>query len=110
MSVSELNMALADAHRWLDDHAEASEGSPLWYGINNLRRFLAEVEADHSALGIERACHALGHHIVDQYDVYEELSAISTFNDRVRCVGKQMKWEEYKAGPNYRPLTPSAPD
>lgn len=72
---------------------------------NNLRKFIATLEADSSSSGLERACHALGWHISDQYGAYEELPMIAAFNDRVGRVAKEMKWEEFKSGPDYKPLS-----
>ena len=47
-----------------------------------------------SASGLERACHALGWHISDQYGAYEELPAISQFNELVRGIAKAMRRSE----------------
>ncbi|WEK57513.1 MAG: hypothetical protein P0Y52_13360 [Candidatus Brevundimonas phytovorans] len=104
--MSELQKVVSDAHAWLAVQPAPPHGSDTWYGFNNLRRFLDAIEVDPSRVGLERACHALGWHISDQYDGYQELPTIAAFNDRVRRIAKAMEWEEYKAGPNYHPLSP----
>lgn len=103
--LSDLQSVLAEARDWLAAQPTPAEGSGTWYGFNNFRNFLREIAADPSRQGMERACHALGRHISDQYGAYEELPTIAAFNDRVRRIVKDMEWDEFKAGPNYRPLT-----
>ncbi|MBB3871216.1 hypothetical protein GGR11_000730 [Brevundimonas mediterranea] len=73
---------------------EPQEGSATWYGFNNLRKLVASLEADPSAPSLERACHALGWHVSDQYGAYEELPTIAHFNDRVRQIAKEMRRAE----------------
>lgn len=90
-TMSDLNAVLSDAQSWLDRQPNPPEGSATWSGFNNLRTFVASLEADPSASGIERACLALGWHISDQYGSYEELSTIAQFNDRVRRIAKAMR-------------------
>lgn len=86
----ELQDVLADARAWLAVQPQPSHGSATWYGFNNLRSFLAQIEGDPSPLGLERACHALGWHISDQYGAYDELPIIAAYNDRVRRIGRGM--------------------
>lgn len=92
--MGDLTAVVADARSWLDGQPEPHEGSAAWYGFNNLRNFVSSLEADPSAFGLERACHALGWHMSDQYGAYEELSAIAEFNDRVRRIAVAMRRAE----------------
>ncbi|RYG86590.1 MAG: hypothetical protein EON59_09615 [Alphaproteobacteria bacterium] len=89
--MGDLNAVLSDVRGWLDRQPEPQEGSAAWYGFNNLRNFVSSLEADPSASGLERACHALGWHISDQYGAYEELPAIAQFNDRVKAIAAGMR-------------------
>ena len=89
--MGDLNAVLTDARSWLDAQPEPQDGSAAWYGFNNLRKFVASLEADPSASGLERACHALGWHVSDQYGAYDELQTIAHFNDRVRQIAKAMR-------------------
>jgi hypothetical protein len=86
--VSDLEQVLSEAREWLAAQSEPTHGSATWYGLNNLRSFITQVEADPSPTGLERACHALSWHISDQYDAYTELRDIAAFNDRVRRVAR----------------------
>lgn len=92
--MSDLDAVLSDARSWLGQQPIPPEGSAIWYGFNNLRTFVASLEADPSASGIERACRVLGWHISDQYGAYEELPAIAQFNDRVRRIAIAMRRAE----------------
>jgi hypothetical protein len=92
--MNDLNDILVDAQRWLAAQPEPARGSATWCGFNNFRRFIASLQADSSAFGIERACHTLGWHISDQYGAYDELIAISQFNERVRQVGRAIRRRE----------------
>lgn len=89
--MSDLDDVLTDARHWLAAQPEPQEGSASWYGFNNLRTLIAALEADASACGLERACHALSWHIGDQYGAYEALPIIAQFNDRVRRISKAMR-------------------
>ena len=89
--MSDLQEVLSDARRWLAAQPAQQEASASWYGYNNLRTFIASLEDDPSALGLERACQALGWHTSDQYGAYEELPVIAEFNDRVRRIAKAMR-------------------
>ena len=102
--MSDLQNVLNEARAWLAAQPTPVSGSALWYGINNLGAFLREIEADPSHQSLERATSALGRHISDQYGAYEELPTIAAFNDRVRRIAKDLAWQEYKAGPDYKPL------
>lgn len=86
----ELQGVLADARAWLAVQPQPPDGSATWYGLNNLRSFLAQIESDPSRPGLERACHALGWHISDQYGAYDELPVIAAYNDRVRRIARGM--------------------
>ena len=88
---SDLQCVIRDARDWLANQPEPVKDSATWYGFNNLRAFLSQIEADHSPLGLERACHALGWHISDQYGLYSELPTIANFNDRVRLIARTTK-------------------
>lgn len=90
-AMSDLDQVLADARQWLSARPEPQEGSASWYGFNNLRTFITSLEAEASATGLERACHALGWHLSDQYGAYEELPIIAQFNERVRRISKAMR-------------------
>jgi len=92
--MGDLNAVVADAQRWLTAQPEPQEGSATWYGFNNFRSFIASLEADPSASGLDRACHALGWHISDQYGAFDELIAISQFNERVRRIAKSIRRAE----------------
>lgn len=92
--MDDLKAVLFDARSWLDMQPEPQEGSATWYGFNNLRKLVASLEADPSAPSLERACHALGWHVSDQYGAYEELPTIAHFNDRVRQIAKEMRRAE----------------
>jgi len=89
--MSDLDAVISDAQRWLAAQPEPQQGSSTWYGFNNFRSFLTALEEDPSVSGLERACHALGWHISDQYGCYDELLDISQFNDRVRLIAKAIR-------------------
>ncbi|MFC0202716.1 hypothetical protein [Novosphingobium soli] len=86
--MNDVNAVLAEAKCWLAEQPNALEGSATWYGFNNFRKFIASIDADPSPSGIERACHALGWHIGDQWGGYDELPIIAQFNDRFRQISK----------------------
>ena len=102
--MSDLRKVLIDARDWLAAQPVPVSGSATWYGFNNLRTFLNQIEADPSPSNLERACHALGRHISDQYGTYKELPTIASLNDKVRRIAKAQTWQDYKAGPDYKPL------
>jgi hypothetical protein len=102
-AVSELEAILDDARAWLVGQETPADGSAAWYGFNNLRTFLDQIEADRTADGLERACHALGWHISDQYGAYEELSVIAAFNDRVRQIARKFRWARSGSPPSAEP-------
>jgi hypothetical protein len=89
--LSDLLNVVSEARAWLAAQPTSSQGSATWYGLNNLRNFLDRIEADQSRLGLERACHALGWHVSDQWGAYEELPTIAGFNDRVRRIARAMR-------------------
>jgi hypothetical protein len=91
--LSDLQEVLSEARQWLSAQAAPSQGAATWYGFNNFRDFLARIEADPSKSGLDRACHALGWHISDQYGAYDELPVIAGFNDRVRRIAQAMSNE-----------------
>jgi hypothetical protein len=78
----DLHTVIIDARGWLKSQPIPVSGSATWYGFNSLRAFLSQIETDPSPHNLERACHALGRHISDQYGAYEELPTIAAFNDR----------------------------
>lgn len=88
---ADLHELLSDARDWLEEQAQPQEESASWYGLNNFRAFIASLETDPTASGIERACHALGWHLSDQYGAYKELPEIAQFNDRARQIAKAMR-------------------
>lgn len=92
--MGELDKVISDARNWLDRQPIPPKGSATWYGFNNLRTFVASLEADPSASGIERACLALGWHVSDQYGAYQELPTIAQFNNRARRIAIAMRRTE----------------
>lgn len=103
--MSDLQSILAEAREWLAAQPAPAHQSATWSGLNNLRAFLDQIEADPSRSGLERACHALGWHISDQYGAYDELPSVAVFHNRVRGLAKELEWQEFKASPSYKPLT-----
>jgi hypothetical protein len=88
----ELNTALANARNWLEKEPSAEQGSAHWYALNNFRRFLADIDADPSAEGIARACHALNWHIADQFEWSAQYcKEISFFCESIRLIGKAVE-------------------
>lgn len=88
----ELNSALADARIWLEKQPDVEHGSAHWCALNNFKAFLADISANPSAEGIDRACHALNWHIADQFEWSAQYcKEITFFCESIRRIGKAIE-------------------
>jgi hypothetical protein len=89
---SQISALLEEAKIWLSSQGVAAPQSAAWYAFGNFQAFIEAIEREPTELSIEKAVHALRHHIVDQYDWSAEYcKSISNFCDRADQIRRGMK-------------------
>ena len=86
---AQIEILISDARQLADALKDAPKDSDEWFARNNLLTFAAMIEERKDAISLERASHALGYWLTDQYDLKSSLTkTVSAMAERARNMAK----------------------
>lgn len=87
-----LSELVVEAKAWLAHQPVPLSGSAMWYSLGNFRAFIEAIEAEPTPSSVEKATHALRHHISDQMEWSADYcKSISAFCTRADRIGRELK-------------------
>jgi len=92
MMNTDIALLITEAKEWLAQQPAAIPQTDRWYSLGNFKSFIEAIEAQPTEPSIERAVHALRHHIVDQFEwSSDDCKSISNFCERADRIRRAMK-------------------